>query len=109
MFRTILTTAHCIQRNITKKVYSKCYRLFFGAMDLNQTQDGMYMVKINNIEIHEKYDKNKKYKIEFDFAIITLDCEIDFDEKVAPVCLPKEAACNNPTSYENRSASSTGF
>ena len=91
------------------KVYSKCYRLFFGAMDLNQTQDGMYMVKINNIEIHEKYNKNKKYRSEFDFAIITLDCEIDFDEKVAPVCLPKEAACNNPTSYENRSASSTGF
>ena len=65
--------------------------------------------KIKSVEKHEKFSRKSEYYREYDVAIITLDCEIQFDEMVAPVCLPKEAACNDPTLYENRSATFTGF
>ena len=75
-------------------------------MDLATANDGMYMVKVANVEIHKKYtsttysDGNVD-EYNYDFAIFTLDCELSFDERIiGPVCLPTKE-CNNPSAYEN--------
>ena len=74
-------------------------------MDLATANDGMYMVKVKDVEIHKKFTATLYsgfvYEYNYDFAIITLDCDLSFDERIiGPVCLPKKE-CNNPSAYEN--------
>ena len=66
----------------------------------------MYNVKISKIEIHEKYIDRYKINYDYDFAIISLDCDLKFDYRVAPVCLGQ---FSDPSAYENRNAVAIGW
>ena len=104
MRRTILTAAHCFDfDNYCKKLID--LRLVIGAMDLAKADDdGMYNVKISKIEIHSNYKKTEAY--DYDFAIISLDCDLEYDHGVAPVCLGQT---HNPSLYENRDTVAVGW
>ena len=108
MRRTILTAAHCFDNynyidNYCKKLTD--LRLVIGAMDLAKADDdGMYNVKISKIEIHSNYKKTEGY--DYDFAIISLDCDLEYDHGVAPICLSQSS---NPSLHENRDAVAIGW
>ena len=73
-------------------------------MDLARADDdGMYNVRTSKIEIHEGYDRKKK---DYDFAIISLDCDLEYDHGVAPVCLSQPL---DPSLHENRDAVAIGW
>ena len=98
MSRTILTAAHCVYKDKYACKDLKDLRLIIRAMDLSRADDdGMYDVKISKIEIHENYDR--KTFLDYDFAIISLDCDLEYDPGVAPICLSQSS---DPSLHENR-------
>ena len=103
MRRTILTAAHCVNVD-DNRIKLTDLRLVIGAMDLAKADDdGMYNVKISKIEIHRNY---KIKRNDYDFAIISLDCDLEYDHGVAPVCLGQ---IHNPSLYENRDTVAVGW
>ena len=94
--RTIITAAHCLSPYLQKYNCTKLTRIALGAMDLGQASDGMYSVKISKIERHSKFNESTA---DYDVAIITLNCDLEFDHRVAPVCLGQ---FSDPSKYENR-------
>jgi len=77
--KDILTAAHCTQNTQPGDIY-----IWVGGH--NKYNDPAYVFKtVCSIKIHESYDNNT---YNYDVAILTLCDELEFSEKIAPVCTP---------------------
>ena len=76
----VLTAAHCM-----KPWKFHPMRVVFGSS--NPSLDGPYRIERNiaNVSIHPLYNAGKFY---YDVAVLVLDEELDFNDRINKVCLP---------------------
>ncbi|KAK9498653.1 hypothetical protein O3M35_003235 [Rhynocoris fuscipes] len=80
----VLTAAHCVtdrQGNPTGSTYSVLVGEYDWQVDNN---DARQVIKVNDIVMFKNYTS---YVKDFDIAILSLEREIQFSDKVGPVCL----------------------
>ena len=87
---TIVTAAHCIVSQDPSKT-----RVYVGLHDRSKLSKSDYYTP-SNIYIHPKYDKTN---IRNDIAVIQLETNITFSDRVSPVCLPRANAHNKYTTF----------
>ena len=78
-----------------------------GAQELYGPKDKNH-VKVSDIKIHPKFNSpitNDSFAYDHDFAILTLEKPVTFNEKIQQVCLPKDTE----TVLEGRGAKTTGW
>ena len=96
----VLTAAHCM-----KLWKSRPMRVVFGSS--NPSLDGPYRIERNiaNVSIHPLYNAGKSY---YDVAVLILDEELDFNDRINKVCLPSKAMDDGSHRY-GHSATLTGW
>ena len=96
----VLTAAHCM-----KLWKSRPMRVVFGSS--NPSLDGPHRIERNiaNVSIHPLYNAGKSY---YDVAVLVLDEELDFNDRVNKVCLPPKAT-DDGSHRNGHSATLTGW
>ena len=96
----VLTAAHCM-----KFWQFHPMRVVFGSS--NPSFDGPYRIERNiaNVSIHPLYNAGKSY---YDVAVLVLDEELDFNDRVNKVCLPTKAT-DDGSHRNGHSATLTGW
>lgn len=84
--KDILTAAHCTPGKSPGDIY-----VLVGVHDQTKATPSDYKT-VCSIKNHESYD-DKTYN--YDIAILTLCDELDFSEKIAPVCTPSVQGFGN--------------
>ena len=93
----VLTAAHCLMGVTLSEM-----RLVFGSAKLNFVNEERL---IKQTIIHPFYHQNHRY---YDIAIIELDNELQFTQKISQVCLPQFAE-NDPDVRHQHAATLTGW
>jgi len=91
----VLTAAHCAQS-------SGDYYVLLGDHSLSDSEEKR--VKVCNIKNHPAYDDDT---FDYDFSVLTLCEEVEFNDKISPVCLPKIEG--QVTQYEGKDAIVSGW
>jgi len=74
--RTILTAAHCVSSYVTQWV---------GIPEGGVEYQNIRKVRVESFEAHPSFDYNI---LNYDFAVLTLEEELEFGEGILPICLP---------------------
>jgi len=99
---TVLTTASCIGLlvGLTGVVDLFDWRIIVGDTDRNNN-DGEQSILVREVIIHPNLDQNT---LENNFGIIKLDSDVNFSNRIAPICLPTAT-----TNYDDVVATLTGW
>ena len=106
--KTVLTAAHCLTSSSVEQ-FQRVGHFFVAVGEHNtfQLDQGQNFEKVCNITIHPKYiDYNGTYSI-FDYGILTLCDELNWSNKVSPICLPESSG--RGSMYENKKAIVAGW
>merc|ERR1711953_12986 len=96
--KEILTAAHCTKGDSASSIY-----VLVGDHDITTSSDNKKYQVCSKKE-HGSYSSST---LDNDFAILTLCDELEFDDKVMPVCLPSTEG--QGTEYENKDAIVSGW
>uniref|UniRef100_A0A336LFU1 trypsin n=1 Tax=Culicoides sonorensis TaxID=179676 RepID=A0A336LFU1_CULSO len=81
----ILTAAHCIDRNDAKN-----FEIRLGS---TYNSNGGYVVKVENVTVHPKYDS---ITVDCDFSLLKLNTKLQFGRTVQPAKLPEQDQSPSP-------------
>ncbi|CAH2326045.1 ovochymase-2 isoform X1 [Pelobates cultripes] len=78
----IITAAHCVtDRNAVTYI-----EVYVGDQDFTVTEPAQKIFSLKSIKSHPQFNPGKP--INFDIAILELNGQITFDDKIQPACLP---------------------
>ena len=106
--KTVLTAAHCID-DPTVKDYQRTGKLFVAVGEHNRFKldQGQRFEKVCNITIHPEYMNYNGAYVSYDYGILTLCDELNWSNKVSPICLPESSG--RGSMYENKKAIVAGW
>ncbi|XP_061537727.1 transmembrane protease serine 13a [Phycodurus eques] len=81
----VLTAAHCFPRSNPSMLSPQFWRVYAGALSLNNLPEPFMVEKII---LNENYDDRTNDQ---DIALLKLAAEVNFDDDVHPACLPVNA------------------
>ncbi|XP_051778724.1 ovochymase-2 isoform X1 [Erpetoichthys calabaricus] len=80
----ILTAAHCFPKDLNKIL--KSLRVSIGDHDLSIKEKWEQKLSVKQVICHTKFDPFNPFS--YDIAMLELEKEINFNDKVRPICLP---------------------
>ncbi|XP_015786791.1 trypsin-1 [Tetranychus urticae] len=80
--RYIITAGHCFTEILDRSTI----RIILGAHDLTKMEN-VTVYKADKVIVHEKYEPNSSHQ-RFDIALIKLNKNVTFTDKIGPICLP---------------------
>uniref|UniRef100_A0A8C5N1I5 Ovochymase-2 n=1 Tax=Leptobrachium leishanense TaxID=445787 RepID=A0A8C5N1I5_9ANUR len=78
----IVTAAHCI----VDRTFLEFTKVYVGDHDFSAPESTEVIFSVKDFKKHPNFNPNKP--INYDIAIVMLDGNITFDERIQPVCLP---------------------
>lgn len=96
----VLTAAHCLHNR-----HSSNLRVVFGCANLKNESPYKIIKEVAKLVIHSSYVHGKSYN---DVAIIVLESELDFNDAIGKICLPKKSTPDS-NHLNDRSATLTGW